>query len=92
MIIDAGRSADLMAEHIAMACKRLEEDMWSRLKRHADVADLKVVILQAVRDIGIAAAHGTSNDEIAGLMNKIRQNFSSEEVRSNFGLVPDAKA
>jgi hypothetical protein len=35
---------------IARACKTLEEDMWDRLKRHADVADLKVVIDRAIEE------------------------------------------
>lgn len=46
-------------ESIARACRDLETDMWARLHRHADVADLKVVIRRAMEDYGRKrAAHG----------------------------------
>ena len=42
--------SDSLVLEIARACKALEESMWERLKRHADVADLKVVIKRAIEE------------------------------------------
>ena len=46
---------EALIEEIARACKELEESMWRRLQRHADVADLKVVIRRAIE------AHGSKH-------------------------------